>query len=320
MRKIDDEQVFNWNPGYQWEVVENKVVVAAKEKEIPLDDFVSLYTVSQPGATYRELIEIADENIVKELINDNVLLGSLPGLMDVLSGINLQGRFDLDQETFIDPDKYTLYKDEMLSRQVLEDSDDDILLEFIDYPETITERRSIRKFSSNKVLSFNEFNTILSVLRRYDHDETYLYNYATDGGLYPLDIYLYIKDKKIEGVTEGLYLYDPIANRIKLVSKSCVVKEDVHFSGNKEIHRESAFTMFIFYNSQVTLPKYGGNAYCYAAIDTGIVVQLITTIIGNLNSVGLCSIGDINFKRIRKYFHLNEFQNLLHTIEVGKYE
>lgn len=64
------------------------------------------------------------------------------------------------------------------------------------------------------------------------------------------------------------------------------------------------------------MPKYGGMGYYYACIDTGIMVEVLTQV-AEENDIGLCSIGDMNFSKIEKYFDLSKNQVLLHIVEVG---
>ena len=51
------------------------------------------------------------------------------------------------------------------------------------------------------------------------------------------------------------------------------------------------------------MPKYGGMAYIYACIDTGIMVSLLTYI-AEAEEVGSCSIGEMDYKKIKPLFPL----------------
>lgn len=62
-------------------------------------------------------------------------------------------------------------------------------------PDSISKRRSYRNFEENKLISFDDFSTLLSVLKQNFKNGNYTYFYASSGGLYPLDIYIYMSRK-----------------------------------------------------------------------------------------------------------------------------
>lgn len=72
---------------------------------------------------------------------------------------------------------------------------------------------------------------------------------------------------------------------------------------NKDIFSHSAFSIYFIYDADVSMPKYGGMAYIYACIDTGIMVSLLTYI-AEAEEVGSCSIGEMDYKKIKPLFPL----------------
>mgnify|MGYP000227937612 FL=1 len=64
------------------------------------------------------------------------------------------------------------------------------------------------------------------------------------------------------------------------------------------------------------MPKYGGMAYIYACIDTGIMVSLLTYI-AEAEEVGSCSIGEMDYKKIKPLFPLTSNMSFLHSMEFG---
>lgn len=321
-KNINKNEKVLWNPLQVREEKNGKILIGDKVYDGDKEILKQIYYLTQSEIEINELIDKYQINsdLIFELIKEKVLFYSVLPIQDIISFYD-KLKFDkYPEDTFIDPNLYAKFKEEKLTRSVLEDSERDIQLKAIKYDEKIENRKSYRKFSSEKIISKNELSEIFSVFRQYKDDKTIRYNYATDGGLYPIDLYLYIKDKKVEDVPGGLYVYDPMKNSLKLVSKSCIIPKSVQYSGNVEIFEESYISIFFIFNSYVTMPKYKGNSYLYAAIDCGIMVQLLTDVVGNLDSVGLCSIGDIQFNKIKKFFNLNKYQVLLHSVELGKYD
>lgn len=85
---------------------------------------------------------------------------------------------------------------------------------------------------------------------------------------------------------------------------------------NKEIFDGSAFSIYFIYDASVSMPKYGGMAYLYSCIDAGIMVSLLT-LISETVGIGSCSIGEMNYKRIKKCFPLTPAMSFLHSMEFG---
>lgn len=223
---------------------------------------------------------------------------------------------EYNEEDFYDKDKLNQFKDIKLNRVLHDKVEEFIDMKYRKYPSFIETRRTCRTFDITHKIDKTKVEEIVSIFKQNRIGNKIYYNYASAGGLYPIDIYLYVKDKRVQGIQGGLYYYSPIKNSLLLVSKSCVITEEAHLFNNKSIFKESAISMFFVYNAEVTMPKYGGLAYYYAYIDTGIMVGVLS-IIAEMNDIGLCSIGNMNFKKIKKYFKLGANQVLLHSIEMG---
>ncbi|HHU52055.1 MAG TPA: AMP-binding protein [Firmicutes bacterium] len=170
-------------------------------------------------------------------------------------------------------------------------------------------------FNQKDKISFPTFSRLLSVFRQIREENKIRYYYACAGGLYPIDIFVYVKENRVEGLEEGLYYYNPRENALYLVNND-VITDQAHYFTNKAIYNSSAFSLFFIYNAEVTMPKYGADGYFYACIDTGIMVSTLTHVAEALN-IGLCSIGDMMFDQIREKFNLAEEQVWIHTVEGG---
>lgn len=321
----DINKKYYWSPAIHWKKNCDEVIIEETSLTgIASEIFPEFYYKTQDGITPANLIEEFSsieskdlEEFIKDLIREKILVSSILDPEDVFRGQAKVFNSKYSEETFFNPKESKKFKELNLNRKL------DVKLgkkiEFEqkeEYPEIISGRRTFREFDKSKKISRDTFGQLLSSFRQIRKDEEIWYYYASGGGLYPIDIYIYVKDDRVEDIHGGLYYYSPIDNSISLVSNSLVITEDAHFYTNKEIYNSSAFSIFFIYNAEVTMPKYGGMAYFYGGIDTGLMIGVLTSA-AELNNIGLCSIGNMNFNRIKKYFKLNENQVLLHTVEGG---
>lgn len=320
-----DNQILYWSPSVRWE---------KKNKEIQIEvfsyngDTVKLfpdfYFISQKGTTISKLEEhfsFYDSNklklLVKDFIKKKILVNTILSPNEIF---HPQGY--LFKNEHLDNIKYDAkaldeFKIKQLNRKVqLQDNNDILLEDHGEYPEVIENRISYRTFDTKTPISFKKFSKLLSVFKQKKSDYPIRYYYASAGGLYPIDIYLYIKDNRVENISEGLYYYNPVNNSIQLVNDNCNIPKEAHFKTNQEIFQESAISVFMVYNADTTIPKYGGMGYFYACIDCGIMVSTLT-FVAELYNIGICSIGDLLFNKVKKNFLFNHNQVLIHTIELG---
>ena len=165
-------------------------------------------------------------------------------------------------------------------------------------------------------ISFEEFSNVLSILGQKKDDDRISYYYPSAGGLYPIDVYIYIKQNRVSGLDEGLYYYHPPYNRLHKISNK-KFGDEIHYSINKATFNESAFSVYFIYNAGASMPKYGGLGYFYACIDTGIMVATLNALCEKYN-IGICCIGDMNYSKIQSEFSLDSDKIFLHCIECGK--
>lgn len=180
-----------------------------------------------------------------------------------------------------------------------------------------TERISTRKFIDKK-LSFSEFSEFLSTLKKIDIEGMKRFMYGSAGGIYPVQTYIYVKPKKIEGVEEGIYYYQPFENVLILITKNGDLGESLHVEGNKQIYNSSAFTIFLVGKLSAIKPLYGDKSRDFCLIEAGLIAQLME-INGIKLDIGTCQIGMLaNEKKVNDLLELDEEYELLHVILAGK--
>lgn len=317
------EELYYWSPSINWKIVDGKLKI---ERFIYKGDiagaFPEFYFLTQDGASIDKILEAFPDissmkmkAFIKDLAKKKILVTSVLAPNQVFYPQKRLVKHHYSENLMYDPNEIKEYKEVVLNRNYEYGTDVKIVLnQTEDLPELIQERKSHRDFSQ-EMISFEQFSNLLSVFRQRREEEMIRYYYASAGGLYPIDIYLYVKPERVEKVEAGLYYYSPIDNSLSLITEK-ELTDEMHYYSNKEIFQSSAVSVFFLYNAQANIPKYGGNGYLYACLDTGIMVSALTMEAENLG-IGLCSIGDMNFRKVEKNFQLTKDQILLHELELG---
>lgn len=319
-----EEKVF-WSPAVRWEKTEEQVKIEIFcYKDCIKELFPKFYFLTQKGISMQELIEEFSqynrrkvESFIKDLLRKRILVSGPLKVQELFYTQSYLFNNKYSEKIRYDESELKKYKKKQLGRICADNYSKKISLNNDEeYPENISNRKTIRDFDTSKPIEFHDFSEVISVFKQLNSEESTRYYYASAGGLYPIDIYFYIKKDRVEGINKGLYYYSPIDNSLLLINDSCVISEDSHFFTNQSIFKDSAVSMFFIYNADVTMPKYSGMGYLYGCIDTGIMVSTLTSV-AELYNIGICSIGDMNFNKIEKYFSLNENQIHVHTVELG---
>lgn len=321
----EQDESYYWSPVVHWNMDGANVIIRGKKYSTDISEmFPKFYCVTQKGCNLYSITKIfkdIDKNkiaeFMKELIEDQILVKGILTPKEIFSTQEKLFRNTYGEDIAFDAEKVKRFKALQLNRRNIDSKEAKLILKSEEnYPGYIVNRRSCRKFREDREIKFEEFSRMLSVLKQNRTIEEVKYYYASGGGLYPIDIYVYIKENRIEGCGKGLYYYCPIDNSLNLINAEAHIDEGSHYFTNKDIFNSSAFSIYFIYNAEANMPKYGTNGYLYACIDTGIIVATINAMAEDVG-IGLCSIGDMVFNRIEKYFKLNENQVLIHTIEGG---
>lgn len=319
------DECYYWSPVTQWNIRDGRVEI--DEYSCPsfvTNIFQDFYFAAQKGITLQSLIEIFPSvghtdlyRFVGDLVKENILVKSIVSPQRLFSAEDRLFKSDYGEEIIYNQQANLSFKVEQLNRTYAFSSEKKVeLINYTDADNLISSRRSVRKFNEKVPIKFDKFSRVLSALGQRHVGNHIVYNYASAGGLYPVDIFLYVKDKRVEGIERGFYYYNPRNNHLCLVNDSNEMTADSYYFTNKEIFLSSSFTIFLIYNANVSMPKYKGNGLLYAFIDSGIITELITQIAQTLD-IGLCSIGDMKVDELRKNLKLSDTQLWLHTIECG---
>lgn len=325
--EINNDTIYYWSPSIEWVLLNSNLKI---EKfiypEIYKSIFPQFYYITQNGISIKDIIvkinnmeEAKLRVFICDLIKKKILVTSLLSPHELFFSQKKLYESKFPKDIMYDPIQSENFKKMQLHRKLDKYSSNRYFqLEDNNYsiPDLIKKRRTIRKFNEKKLISFNDFSTALSTFKQIKNGENIVYNYPSDGGLYPIDIYLYIKANRIENMEEGLYSYSPSEHKLYLIDNDAQITDESQFFINKNIFNSAAFTVYFIYNSDVNMPKYHEMGYYYACIDVGIMVEAFNLVCETLN-FGLCSIGDMQFSKIQKYFNLDKTQIYLHEVEVG---
>lgn len=315
-----------WSPGVTWKIKDNKLYIAQNifdERAIEL--FPKLYFEFSNGLEQNKIYEIFPKKsrsvlsqIIRRLINSKILICDIQDIHDLFTTQSklFEQYNTYDNTVNTDMSKKLDFIENALSREI---ESSEIRVNLLDIPvndENIANRCSTREFDTSKQLGYKQFSELFAILRQHRKEGKRRYYYPCSGGLYPIDIYIYIKKGRVQHIKEGLYYFDPVANALNMISRPDNIDEEINFFTNKDIFKSSAATIYFVYNAKANMPKYGGAGYFFGIIDSGIIINALSV---QAEKVGLgsCSIGEIDFDRIKSNFQLGDNQQYLHCMEIG---
>lgn len=181
-------------------------------------------------------------------------------------------------------------------------------------------RQSYRRFLESPLL-LERFGRFLDCLSRLEIEHSPLpkYRYPSAGGLYPVQVYLYVKPGRVEGVPGGTYYYHPEQHRLVQISAEARIPHDIHTPNNLDIFDSSAFSIFLVGRMKAIRPLYGEQSRDFCLLEAGYMSQLLMEAAAEWD-IGLCPIGGVEFSRVREAFGLDEGHEYLHCLFGGAIE
>jgi SagB-type dehydrogenase family enzyme len=324
--KVDSEKLYYLSPLANWEYTGGRYSISGVLLDgITADGFIHLLSSLKKGITIPQLqnmlasFHLKDSiNTVKKMKDHQVLVEDIISLNKLFKLQDTLYKNKYGEELLVNKEKYYQYKKEVHSRDFagtsLEEFD---ITADTHLPAYMTERKTWRSFDRSKIIDFNTFCRFLSVLcQKADNNGVASYYYASAGGLYPIDVYIYVKKNRVESLDEGIYYLNPRKRVLKLIKKNPEIDERCYYFRNKEIFAESAFSVFLVYRPDANMPVYKHMGNMFALIDTGIIVATIT-LSGEITGLGTCSIGDMDFDEINRQLMLSGSEMVVHAVEVG---
>ncbi len=173
-----------------------------------------------------------------------------------------------------------------------------------------------RRFRREGTLSYDTLSRLLSLFKqRREEDYVHCY-YASAGGLYPIDIYLHVKTGRVENLAGGLYYYNPGENTLHPIDGDAGALTAAYLTPDRALGQSSALSLYMVYNADVTMPKYGGFGYFMANLDAGIMTG---TLEQELRQTGMESqpVGGVDAAVLRDLLGLVDTQVFIQSLELG---
>lgn len=325
---MKEDAIYYWDPSVSWAIDKGSINIKEVDfKGFPVILFKKFYDAAKSGVAEKKFeddsqLSVSDRRLIqllfRRLIAENVLR---KGLADVESVFKGQQRFinsDYEPDYFLKPENTAKFHDKQLNRFVVNtDNSKNIILNCDDNMfKELSKRKSVRHFEMYKKVSFNDFSSLLGALSTKRDSESIKYYYPSAGGLYPNNFYIYVKPERIDKIPGGLYKLNPILRQLELVNKNADITKNSEYFTNMNIFSESAFSIYITFDGKVNMPKYEGFGYAFGLIETGIALELLTNMATHLH-LGTCIIGEMDFKKIERFFNLSENEIYMQSMELG---
>ncbi len=186
-----------------------------------------------------------------------------------------------------------------------------------DTPHIFGPRRSQRTFSHAPV-ALSSLSSLLTAQRSVETDGWPKHLYPSAGGLYPVQVYVYAKPGRVDGIAPGTYYYHPVEHRLVLMSDEARIDKLVHAPVNHAVAESSAFSLFLVAQKSAIEPVYGALARDFCLLEAGYLAQVLTTV-GPREGLGLCPIGSITQEDpVRRALGLSDDHEVLHVLVGGQ--
>jgi SagB-type dehydrogenase family enzyme len=182
-------------------------------------------------------------------------------------------------------------------------------------PARYMQRVSYRVFRQDAI-PLAHFSSFLAVLKRVELDGLPKYLYPSAGGIYPVQVYLALKTRGIEGVEAGMYYYNPSTHQLVQLAPQDHVQRALHGPINQPVFESAAFSLFLLGQLRPMASIYGQAARDFALLEAGAMCQLLMSEAPR-HGIGLCPIGDLAFAALRDPLSLDEGHVLLHSLLGG---
>jgi amino acid adenylation domain-containing protein len=177
------------------------------------------------------------------------------------------------------------------------------------------ERRSVRRFLPSAV-PFGRLGELLRGVSEIELHGKPKYRYPSAGSLYPVQVYLYVKEGKVESLPAGSYYIHPKEHRLYPLAAGASIDGRVWGDENRPVYEQASFALFLIADHDAIDPLYGQRARDFCLLEAGYMGQLLMTV-APAAELGLCPIGGLDFEAVRPLFALTKSHELLHVLLGG---
>ncbi|WP_437572918.1 amino acid adenylation domain-containing protein [Sorangium sp. So ce542] len=140
--------------------------------------------------------------------------------------------------------------------------------------------------------------------------------YASAGGLYPVQVYLYAKPGRIERVPGGTFYHHPERHELVPIEIGAHIDGSAHAGPNAQAFESSAFSVFLVADLGAIEPVYGALARDFCLMEAGIIAHLLESSAPD-QSLGLCQMGGFDFAPVARLFKAGPRHEYLHGLVGG---
>jgi amino acid adenylation domain-containing protein len=178
------------------------------------------------------------------------------------------------------------------------------------------QRSSCRRFRPEQ-LPLARLAAWLECLRAIPGGALPRHRYASAGGLYPVQAYLYVKPGRIEDLDGGAYYYDPQQHQLVALGTGAELAADLHISINQATFGSAAFQLILVGRAGAITPLYGDRAPDFTLLEAGMMAQLLeTAAVGQ--QLGVCHAGMLRDEQpARDLLRLDADDRIVHNLLGG---
>ena len=178
------------------------------------------------------------------------------------------------------------------------------------------EHRSYREFAGD-ALALQSLAELLANLHSLQIAGKPKYLYASAGGMYPVQCYVYIKPERVSGLTGGFYYHDPEAHQlVKVGAEDPGLRQHYDPIVNRPIFDNAAFALYLVADLAAIGAMYRDRALHYATLEAGHITQMLEMRAPALG-VGLCQTGGLENDVLTPLLDLGEHHLVLHGLLGG---
>lgn len=186
------------------------------------------------------------------------------------------------------------------------------------FNQLLRSRRSVRSYKDS-VLSLKEISDLCFSAQGISDAKRGFRTVASAGAIYPLSIYLVVKEKGVKGLKEGIYLYYPESHSLSLMRSGDYFDEVIESALNQAWMKGAGVIFIITGDDRGMKKKYKDRAERYILIEAGMSAQNILLQAVNLG-LGACPIGAFYDEGIAGILGLRSGEKVLILIPVGRIE
>lgn len=176
--------------------------------------------------------------------------------------------------------------------------------------------RSHRDFAEQPV-EFESLSELLGCLASMQLNDAPKHLYASAGGLYPVQTYVYIKPERVTGVEAGFYYHDPEQHRLVRISADSEEARSIYDPLiNRPVFDRAAFAIYLVTELKSIGAMYPERALHYSTLEAGHITQLLEMRAADFG-LGLCQIGGLETADLSEMLKLESSHLLLHGLLGG---